>query len=85
MQLSVRSKNVDLTTTWDKLHIPDRNGELQHTGIYLNELKLINPDPEEEAVDVPSDKMFSAVVPIRAMQKFLTSHLVGGIAIACEL
>ncbi|KAI9633365.1 checkpoint protein Hus1/Mec3 [Dioszegia hungarica] len=66
MELTVRSKNVDLTTTWDKLHIPTQN-----------------TDSEEEEEPVPADKMFSAVVPIRAMQKFLTSHLVGGVAIAC--
>lgn len=47
--------------------------------------ELISPDPEEGAEDVPKEKMFSAVVPIRAMQKFLTSHLVGGVAIACKL
>jgi len=29
--------------------------------------------------------MFSSTVSIRGFQKFLTSHHVGGIAIACEL
>ena len=32
----------------------------------------------------PKDKMFSTLVSIRGLLKFLTSHLVGGVAIACE-
>ena len=42
-------------------------------------------DPEAEADPPPKDKMFSTLVSIRGLLKFLTSHLVGGVTIACEL
>lgn len=39
-------------------------------------------DPDAEPA--PKEKFYSATVSIRAMLRFLTSHLVGGTAIACE-
>lgn len=33
MELTVRSKNVDLTTTWDKLHIPTQNSQLRSVSL----------------------------------------------------
>jgi len=65
MELSVKSKSVDLTTTWKGLHIPTSTTD------------------GEETEEAPKDKMFSTNVAIRGLQKFLTSHLVGGTAIAC--
>lgn len=44
--------------------------------------KLISAD-SEETQPPPPDKLFSTTVSIRGFQKFLTSHHVGGVAIAC--
>lgn len=38
----------------------------------------------EAAAPPPPDQMFSTTISIRGFQKFLTSHYVSGVAIACE-
>ena len=37
-----------------------------------------------EAEPVPKETFYSATISIRAMLRFLTSHLVGGTAIGCK-
>jgi hypothetical protein len=39
----------------------------------------------EDTAPPPPDQMFSTTISIRGFQKFLTSHYVSGVAIACEL
>ncbi|GFZ44818.1 hypothetical protein JCM24511_02544 [Saitozyma sp. JCM 24511] len=47
------------------------------------DLHIPTTNAEDETEPAPADKMFSCTVSIRGLQKFLTSHLVGGTAIAC--
>ena len=41
-------------------------------------------DADTDGEGIPKEKMFSTVVAMRGLLKFLNSHLVGGTAIACE-
>ncbi|OCF33100.1 HUS1 checkpoint protein [Kwoniella heveanensis BCC8398] len=68
LDLSVNSPRVKLSTTWKDLGVPQSNA--------------VQEDDNEEPPP-PPDKMFSANVSIKGLLKFLTSHLVGGTAIAC--
>ncbi|WVF66361.1 hypothetical protein IAT40_001101 [Kwoniella sp. CBS 6097] len=67
LELSVNSTRVNLSTTWTDLGVPQSNA--------------VQEDNEEPPP--PPEKMFSANVSIKGLLKFLTSHLVGGTAIAC--
>ncbi|ORY30828.1 checkpoint protein Hus1/Mec3 [Naematelia encephala] len=73
MEFGVKSTRVDLTTSWKNLEIPTANVNSEDEHVSQKD-KHLSP---------PSDKLFSATVSIRGLQKFLTSHLVGGTAIAC--
>lgn len=42
-------------------------------------------DQDGDGEPPPRNKMFSTFVSIGGLLKFLTSHLVGGVTIACEL
>ncbi|WVQ93978.1 hypothetical protein IAU59_001056 [Kwoniella sp. CBS 9459] len=68
LELSVNSPRVNLSTTWKELGVPQSNAV---------------QDEDNEEPPPPPDKMFSANVSIKGLLKFLTSHLVGGTAIAC--
>lgn len=83
MELSVKSRPVDLTTTWTRLHIPTSTGQLNDVS-----QRCITADglADAEASQAPrTDHMFSTTVSIKGLQKFLTSYQVGGAAVACKL
>ncbi|GMK54198.1 hypothetical protein CspeluHIS016_0107840 [Cutaneotrichosporon spelunceum] len=49
-----------------------------------NNLRIPTTADAEDTEPPPPDKMFSTTISIRGFQKFLTSHYVSGVAIACE-
>nr|XP_019048408.1 HUS1 checkpoint protein [Kwoniella bestiolae CBS 10118]OCF27338.1 HUS1 checkpoint protein [Kwoniella bestiolae CBS 10118] len=69
LELTAKSSRVNLTTTWNELNVPTANCQLL-------------PTRQEQPLP-PPDHMFTVSVAIKGFLKFLTSHLVGGTAIAC--
>ncbi len=96
MELAVKDKSgrVNLTTTWRELSIPQSSGNylplfpmITHISTrYLKpKLMLSAADQDGDGDPPPRDKMFSTLVSIRGLLKFLTSHVISGTTIACEL
>ena len=90
MELSVVDQRLTLSTTWKGLHIPTSTGQ-SNFPLHLANFRFIDSfgvltDLADQDVDPPPerDKMFATVVSIKGLLKFLSSHLVGGTAIACE-
>lgn len=85
MELSVKSRPVDLTTTWTRLHIPTSTGKLWPSDHQARVVKADNVADVDASQAPRADHMFSTTVSIKGLQKFLTSHQVGGAAVACKL
>lgn len=75
MELRVKSDHVQTATTWNNLRIPS-------TSMSQSKARLTAAG-NEASQTAPVDQLFSATVSIRGLQKFLTSHHVGGVGIAC--
>nr|XP_019006285.1 HUS1 checkpoint protein [Kwoniella mangroviensis CBS 8507]OCF69746.1 HUS1 checkpoint protein [Kwoniella mangroviensis CBS 8507] len=70
LELTAKAPRVNLTTTWNDLSVPSSNIDDD----------IANDDDQPPP---PPDQMFTVTVAIKGFLKFLTSHLVGGAAIAC--
>lgn len=85
LEFAVESEQVNLTTNWSKLHVP-KNSALALARVTCGQLTPAagSETPNSQVTQRDKGYMYSCTVGIKALLKFLTSHLVGQVAIASE-
>jgi len=84
LEIAVSDKSVELSTTWQNLHIPHSHSTSTLLCPRARWLTAGDEDGQDAEERPPPNHFFSANVGIKALLKFLGSYLVGGTAIACE-